>query len=124
MTLIEINQLNLITYNNMAINYLEYEEIVTMRISCICPNSSSTIEKQEEILDPPGMTLVGFIKTKRNFNRLSTQFKVINHGFRTAPNPHLTLLGLFLGNKKFDPEQENKVHEVISKFLKSREIKI
>ena len=37
-----------------------------------------------------------------------------------APNPHLTLLGLFDGNKEFSQIQEDKIHKTISKFFNSR----
>jgi hypothetical protein len=103
-------------------DYLEYDEIVRMRVSRICPNSTGTIKKQEEVLDPPGMTLVGFIKTKRNFNKLNEQLKIVSHGSRSAPNPHLTLLGLFSGNSEFPQGYENKIHQIISRFFNSRTI--
>lgn len=102
---------------------LEYDEIVRMRISRVCPISTRMIEKQNEILDPAGMTLVGFIEIRKNFDALNKQLLLLRHGFISAPNPHLTLLGLFDGNKKFSQVVEDNFRNAIVEFFNSKAIK-
>ena len=82
---------------NMALEYNEIDydnKTKHVKFECVCPFSSKTIEKQNKIINPNGLTLVAFIeKDKHIFKEVFDQLKDI-HSFEEAPNLHLTLLSL------------------------------
>ena len=107
---------------NKILEYKEkdfHNEQMNSQFICICPTSSNTVISQKKKIDPPGLTLVGFINQdifKNIFDHLERRYN-----FQKNIRPHITILGLFNGERKLNPYYEKVTIEKIEQFFQYKE---
>jgi hypothetical protein len=105
-----------------------YSDIKT-QFSKLCPNLSllgqdPTIVKQNKILNPPGITIVGHIIDSEAIPFNYAVSKILNSGRKFSPNKllHFTLLGLFDGRRKNTIVDASSIVQSSKAFIESKRI--
>ena len=96
---------------------LEYQKF-GLKFSRICPKRSNTISKRETILDPSGVSIVGYFEDQQHkYHDIIKILQDLGLGFIRVKKLHFTLLSLFDEKRKQNPFYLRLTITAVKKFF-------
>jgi len=96
---------------------LEYKKF-GLRFYSICPKTSNTISKRETILDPYGVSIVGYFEDQQQkYDDVIKHLEDLGLGFVRVKKLHFTLLSLFDEKRKQNPFYLRSTITAVKKFF-------
>ena len=103
---------------------LEYKKF-GLRFYSICPKTSNTISKRETILDPYGVSIVGYFEDQQHkYDDVIKHLEDLGLGFVRVKKLHFTLLSLFDEKRKQNPFYLRSTITAVKKFFEEYKSKL